>query len=323
MLAWVVGSGGLLGSHLVKVLKGAGSGFEFWDPGPSGIPWMDPDQTKEALGNLADRFAQTILRRGEGWILAWCAGVGVVGSDAPSLALETDYLRAILSTLEMHLASHPGKVLLSSSAGGVYGDNPEQPLTETSRCQPISAYGRNKLLQEAMLAQWASRNPLASTLIARISNLYGPGLEFRRPKGLLAQVSRCMLHHEPIHVFVPLDTLRDYIWVEDCAAMLVCALQRLRLSPPEHVTKIFHGGRTTSLASIIGGFARIAKGHPRIVCAPTTTRFQQPSRLQFQSTVWEDLPRPVRTDLSTGILKLHMHQLMLFQRGLLPPGQSG
>ena len=56
----------------------------------------------------------------------------------------------------------------ASSGGGVYGNNPDQPLTEDSLCFPISDYGRNKLRQERLLLEWAQGLGKVSTLIARI-----------------------------------------------------------------------------------------------------------------------------------------------------------
>ncbi len=150
-------------------------------------------------------------------LAAWCAGVGVVGTTAAALAAETASFEHLLLLLRKHLSDVSGQILLASSAGGVYGDNPAQPLTEDSLCRPISDYGRNKLRQERLLLDWASDRPLVSVLIARISNLYGPGQNMDKPQGLIAHISRSLLHHTPVHVYVSLDTLRDYVFAS-CGA---------------------------------------------------------------------------------------------------------
>jgi UDP-glucose 4-epimerase len=290
-----------------------------WNPGEPKISWHDPPRALFELGDRVERFSRDVAARPRSWAVLWCAGAGVVGTSAEDLAAETAYLERLLHLLREHLSDLPGQVLLASSAGGVYGNNPEQPLTEGSLCTPISDYGKSKLRQEGLLQDWANESPNVSTLIARISNLYGPGQNVNKAQGLIAHISRSLLHHTPVHVYVSLDTLRDYLFAADCAAHLVRCLDRLRHSPRDNMVKIFSGGQTVTIAGIIAAFARIAKGHPRIICAANSARPLQPARLQFQSTVWTDLPAPTRTDLAAGIQRVHQHLLLLFQQGRLPP----
>jgi len=318
-LAWVIGAGGLLGSHVLRALPTETRGLAAWNPGPSKLSWHDPPRVLAELGDRVERYSRKVKTDGHTWAVLWCAGAGVVGTTAAALAAETAFFERLLLLLGKHLSDVPGQILLASSAGGVYGDNPAQPLTEDSLCRPISDYGRNKLRQERLLQDWASERPLVSSLIARISNLYGPGQNMDKPQGLIAHISRSLLHHTPVHVYVSLDTLRDYVFASDCAAHLLRCLDRLRLGPRTHIVKIFSAGETVTIAGIIAAFARIAKGHPRIVCASASARSLQPVRLQFQSTVWTDLPAPTRTSLPVGIQRVHQHMLSLFQQGRLPP----
>jgi UDP-glucose 4-epimerase len=290
-----------------------------WSPGPAGIPWQEPKWASADLVARAGAFAEAVRSGPRQWVVAWCAGVGVVGTTAEALALETSYLDILLRELGERLSGLPGRVLLASSAGGVYGNNPEQPLTEASGCSPISAYGRNKIAQEQLLKAWAFRQPLASTLIARMSNLYGPGQNLQKPQGLIAHISRSLLHRQPVHLYVPLDTVRDYLYAADCAAQLAVGLERLRTVPGTSVVKIFSAGEPVTIARIIGIFARIAKRQPRIISSADSGRLLQPDRLQFKTAVWRDLAGLARTDLATGIQRVHQYQFGLFQQGQLPP----
>jgi UDP-glucose 4-epimerase len=318
-LAWVLGGGGLLGSHVLQAIQSTIPGVASWDPGEPKIAWHDPPRALFELAGHVERFSRAVAAGARSWAVLWCAGAGVVGTSAEALVTETACLERLLHLLREHLADRPGQVFLASSAGGVYGNNPEQPLTEASLCTPISDYGRNKLRQERLLRDWADESPNVSTLIARISNIYGPGQNMNKPQGLISHLSRSLLHNTPVHIYVSLDTLRDYLFAADCAAHLVQCLDRLRRSPGDHIVKIFSTGETVSIASIIAAFTRIARRHPRIICAANPARPFQPSRLQFQSTVWTDLPAPARTDLTVGIQRVHQHLLSLFQQGRLPP----
>ncbi len=317
--AWVLGGGGLLGSHVQRALQEEAPEVRLWKPGPSEIPWTHPQRAFQALEEQVAAFALAVRTGSRVWTVLWCAGAGVIGSRPEDLEQETAYLARLLALLGEALKDLPGQVLLASSAGGVYGDSPDQPLTETSACSPISAYGKNKLVQERLLLAWAQGQLQVSTLIARISNLYGPGQNLGKPQGLIAHISRSFLHHVPVHIYVPLDTLRDYLFAADCASHFVACLRRLGGGGREDILKVFHGGEPRTIAGVIAAFSRIARGHPRIICASNPARFQQPPRLHFGSKVWSDLAPHRRTDLVVGIHRVHNQHLSMFQRGLLPP----
>jgi UDP-glucose 4-epimerase len=318
-LVWVIGGGGLLGSHVLRAIPSATTGLAAWNPGGPKIPWHNLPRALSELDDHVQRFSREVKTGPRSWAVLWCAGAGVVGTTAEALAEETACFARVLLLLREHLSDLPGQLVLASSAGGVYGNTQGQPLTEESPCTPISDYGRNKLRQEHLLLDWAKDRANVSTLIARISNLYGPGQNMNKPQGLIAHISRSLLHHVPVHVYVSLDTLRDYVYVTDCAAHLLRCLDRLRRRPRANILKIFSAGETVTIAEILSAFARIAKRHPRIICSAGPARSLQPVRLQFQSTVWTDLPAPTRTDLAVGIQRVHQSLLFLFQQGRLPP----
>jgi UDP-glucose 4-epimerase len=154
--------------------------------------------------------------------------------------------------------------------------------------------------------------------VARISNLYGAGQSLARPVGLIARLSQSLLHRRPLHVYVPLDTLRDYLHVEDAARYLLRSLDRLRrLEPPTSLVKVFAAEQSVSIAGVIGIFRRVAKRAPRIVCMPHPVSGQQPSRLRFRSLMWTDCA-PRLVDLAAGIREVYQDHLALLQHGRLP-----
>ena len=344
-LAWVIGKGGLLGAHLLRMidhrLEGAmptsawawegrhahadvgmapKPGMTRWSGPPDPFRWTDvrvmPDQLQGAVAS----FAQAIERGGHNhWTLIWSAGCGVIGSPPEALARETATWRFLLDLLARHLDGIPGTIFLASSAGGLHGQGADHPLTEESSPAPASDYGRHKLLQEQALQAWAERHPNVGYVIGRIANLYGPGQNLAKPQGLISHLSRCLIWHRPVCVYVPLDTIRDYIYADDCAELIVRCVERARqLGPTCRTLKLLASGEAQSVARIVGVFTQLARYQPRITCSPSARSALQARKLQFRSTVWPDL-RPTRpTPLPLGIRQVHEHQLALFARGLLP-----
>lgn len=325
-LAWVVGRGGLLGSCVERSLGPAA-----WRP-EHPLDWRDPVRLAESITEAVRGFAARLAGGmfDGGWCVCWCAGDGVVGTPADRLEAETASLRLLLERLGNVLdgarPALPGRFFLASSAGGVYGGSLERPLTEATPPRPISDYGRAKLEQEEVLRAWARARPTVSALVGRLSNLYGPGQHLDKPQGLISHMSRCLIFGVPVHIFVPLDTIRDYLFAEDAGRRIVAGLERLRHESPgggRHVTKVYGSERETTVAALVGVFRRIAKRQLRVVAGPHPVRAQQPARLQFRSTIWTDEPALPATELLDGVSRVHRHQLALFQAGRLPAPPAG
>jgi UDP-glucose 4-epimerase len=320
-LAWVVGRGGLLGSSVERAI-----GSDVWRP-ERPIIWDDTRQLRESIADAVQGFRTRLAAESrDDWCVYWCAGNGVVGTPADRLAAETASLRFFLDQLSTALGDPqialPGRVFLASSAGGVYAGSAEHPVTEATPPQPISDYGRAKLEQEQALRDWSHARPTVSTLVGRLSNLYGPGQHLDKPQGLISHMSRCLIFGVPVRIYVPLDTIRDYLFAEDAALRIAAGMARLGREAPgggRHITKVYSSGNETTVGGLIGVFRQIAKRQLRVVSGLNPVRYQQPARLLFRSTIWCDEPPLPRTELLDGVNRVHRHQLALFQAGQLPP----
>jgi UDP-glucose 4-epimerase len=315
---WVIGAGGMLGSAVCREL-----GVDAWTPRRS-LTWRDEALLAAELQEAVSAFvAELALRRASFWAIAWCAGAGVVGTSATALEAETRTFQLFLRLLaaEPTLTAMRGHVLLASSAGGVYGGSLRCPITEDTPPEPISAYGRTKLAQEQTLVAWATRLGSVATLAARLSNIYGPAQRLDKPQGLISHMSRCLIHNAPVHVYVSLDTIRDYLFSEDAGRRLAVGLRRLvRESSIEarHVTKVYGSEREISIAGLLGIFRQFARRSLRVVSGLSSVGALQPRRLQFRSRVWvEDADRQV--ELVEGISRVYKQQLVRFRQGQLPP----
>jgi UDP-glucose 4-epimerase len=322
---WVVGATGLLGTSVVRALEG-----RVWRP-ERPVGWGDEVQLARDFRDAVAGFASRIdSEAGQPWAICWCAGAGVVATSAAALAAETRSFQLFLDSLraESRLMAVPGYVVLASSAGGVYGGTMASPITEVTPPQPISDYGRAKLEQERMLHSWTGSLPKpVSSLVARLSNLYGPGQRLDKPQGLISQLSRASIFNAPVHVYVSLDTIRDYLFAEDAGRQLVAGLYRLMREARDgglHVTKIYASEREITIAGLLGIFRRISRRRLRVIAGLHSASALQPRRLQFRSRVWRarDDQRERRVELVEGLSQVYRDQLVLFRRGLLPPPQT-
>jgi UDP-glucose 4-epimerase len=316
-LIWVIGSGGLLGSHVRRALDGHIPKAQLWQSQPLHFSWTDRTRLKEELGHAVPTFAAAVRAKGGGWALLWCAGKGAVNSTAAALEPEWWAWTQLLDLVGLYLSDLPGCIFLVSSAGGVYGGNLPELLTEHTPPRPVSEYGAHKLRMEGALRSRIEGFSNLSCLIGRISTLYGPGQDLGKAQGIISHLSRCLIYRHPVIIYVPLDTRRDYLFVGDCASQIASSLSRMMRERPRAVLKIFASERLTSLAEIVGVFFRMAK-HRSLIVSRQAQRTQSIS-LKFRSEVWRDLEGLRRTDLAAGIHLLHAHQMALFQRGLLPP----
>jgi len=323
---WILGRGGMLGSHLAQAVKKSMPHGTLWECNIPQFSWEDPLQLHEEYRKATLAFAKTIQKKEERWMVLWAAGVGIIDTSEQKLRAETQIWSMFLEVLSEHLTpiseKHPGIVFLASSAGGVYGNQPNQKLTEETLCTPISAYGKEKLRQEDILKQWSTSKPGISTLIGRITNLYGSGQNLEKPQGIISHISRCLIFNRPIHIYVSLDTQRDYIFVADCANYIIRCLLHIEEETSSRTlnsTKLFASEQATTLAEIIGIFSKIAKKRPRIVCGTHAMQMKQPRASHFHSIVLQNVKPAQRTNLFAGIATIHLHQLALYRQGLLSP----
>lgn len=321
MLFWVIGRGGLLGSHLHLALRQHFPQAQLWHSTPLHFSWHDLAQLEVEMETTVAEFAATARERGKGWGIFWCAGKGVMSSAAATLEPEWLAWTKLLELLGGALAApdhaRPGAIFLASSAGALYNGDRSRFLTEASPPITSSPYGAHKLRMEQILQAWISTFPHLACLTGRISTLYGPGQDLKKSQGIISHLSRCLIYRRPVDIYVSLDTRRDYLFVDDCSHQIALSMRRLLANRPRTVLKIFASEELVSLANIVGVFFRIAKHRPLIISRQPGV--SQPISLKFHSQVWRDLASLHKTNLATGIQLVHEHQLGLFREGLLPP----
>jgi UDP-glucose 4-epimerase len=141
-------------------------------------------------------------------------------------------------------------------------------------------------------------------LIGRVSNLYGPGQNLAKAQGLISVFAKAYLTAQPVSVYVSLDTLRDYLYVDDAARLVVTGMRRLAqpdVQPGDCVTKILASQRSDTIGSLIGACRTIFKRSPRVVLGASPFAKAQASDLRMQSVIWPELDQHPVTPLAVGL----------------------
>ncbi len=113
------------------------------------------------------------------------------------------------------------KMIFLSSGGTVYGKHSEKErVSEEDFCRPINHYGTVKHCIENVMLSFTSQNPEDQMIIARLSNPYGPGQDYRKGVGVIDALLKNAIHGTPMTVWGDGEVVRDYIHIEDACGML-------------------------------------------------------------------------------------------------------
>lgn len=301
---WVIGRG-LLGSAVSRV-RGD-------EPLAVSVRWQDPTAARQDLAAGVRRLFAAPADRVE---IYWCAGRGVTSSPSAQLEAEFDtfdeFLRLLVDLPESDRSRLA--IFLASSVGGAYAASSPPPFTEFTEPAPSSAYGLTKLRMESALRDATATGGWRS-FIARITNLYGPGQDLAKGQGLLSVIVASYVTHRPVSIYVSLDTLRDYIYEDDCARVIDAAMLRVAAEPAgTTVTKIVGAMTAQSIGAILGENTRLRRRRPRVILGQGDPRGQA-NDLRVRSEVWTDLDALVRTTIPEGLNNLYRAQLAELGRG--------
>ena len=312
MTNWVIGSHGLLGSAVMDELVKSG---DLWQPS-SRIAWAESSDSdaigrlKESINLAVEEFTRITV--GKRWTIFWCAGIGVVNSPNELLELETLAVKFLLSSLERYglkTYSH-GKIFFSSSAGGVYAGSSNPPFSEATHVVPISNYGKQKSAIEQLLINFGQANNV-KIVIGRIANLYGVKQNRHKQQGLVTSLVQSSLLNTTINLYVPLATVRNYIFAQDAACQIVSHV--MEMNEPTRLAVICSRDNR-SLSSILQTTEVVMKKRLRYFQTLREETVLQPIDLRLFT---QSPPRYSEVPLVVGINNVRLHLLGNLQSGLL------
>lgn len=307
-LIWTIGSGGLLGSAITRLAANRFSGAP--------VPWSNPD---EAARTLTEQLRGFSAQAADGpWAIIWAAGRASVASSATETTSELHVYEQFVDAVGQHLPIGPGAVFVTSSAGGVFAGSTNPPFSAHTAPRPLSAYGELKLAQEQLATErLADRCPV---VIGRFSNLYGPGQDLGKLQGLISRLALAAVTKEPVNMFVSLDTIRDYLYIDDAAALALDAVERALESTsspsvePETRTLVLASGQPTSLGQLITTMQDVTRTRIPIALGAHASAAAQSRDLRLVRTDAERTRHLIRTPLPVGAKRVHLDILQRAQQ---------
>lgn len=297
MITWVIGRG-LLGSAIERTAGG--------ERYAATIPWGDSSAAEAALADAARGFAASA--GGRPWRVVWAAGAATVASPGDAASLELGSFTAACRALREHLPSGRGSFLVASSAGGVYAGSAGAPFDEATSPRPLSPYGELKLAQEGRATELlADRCPV---VLARFSNLYGPGQDLGKLQGLVSRLLMAVLTQQPLPLFVPMDTIRDYLFVDDGAVSALALADEAAGGAPGARVKVVASGQPTTVGHVLHTVSQVTKRRAPIALAshPSAAAQSADLRLRPSAGVWAP------TSLPAGIRATYLDLVARLQR---------
>jgi len=142
--------------------------------------------------------------------------INASGSATVSFSIQNeqeDYLlnyKNVAQIIEVIKTYQPQCKFINLSSAAVYGNPVVLPIKESSSTEPISPYGKHKLLSEKLLQEYALKCKLQK-LSLRIFSVYGNGLQ----KQLFWDIYQKSKQNDVIELFGTGNETRDFIHIND------------------------------------------------------------------------------------------------------------
>jgi len=165
---------------------------------------------------------------------------GEVSFDDPIYDLRTN-TESTLCLLRYALEVGCNRLLYASSMS-VYGDHPDEPISEIAMTKPLSFYGIGKLASENYLRIYEQYGIRSTSL--RLFNVYGPGQNLiNMRQGMVSIFMSQMLNNSFIHIKGSHERYRDFIYIDDAVDSFTLCLKHNESA--DKVINIGTGKRTT------------------------------------------------------------------------------
>lgn len=262
MTTWIIGSNGMLGSEISRLLSIHNEKkFQYL------INWNGCEISVDI--EKAVKFFFSTLNKNENWTIYWVAGNGSMSSSSFEMEKETKVFSAFVAAVRCYGSeySQNGAIFFSSSAGAIFASSSDLLITEETVESPNTPYGHEKIKQENLLLEcgFSTKIPI---LIGRITTLYGKMQRSGKQQGLLSHIANSIVRKKAVRIYVPLDTMRDYLYVADAAHIIKSRIDEIMHTKINSI-EIIANEKSITVAEIIATFNKVSKKRLTYTCAKT------------------------------------------------------
>jgi UDP-glucose 4-epimerase len=270
MSVLVTGGAGYIGGHMALGLTDAGEKIVVVDNLSTGFAWAVPAAATLAVGDFGDSelIARLIDEHEVDSIAHFAAKIVVPDSVSDPLGYYLNNTSKARDLIECAVKRGVRNFIFSSTAA-VYGETTSEPIAESAALNPMSPYGRSKLMVEWMLADAGRAHDLRHVVL-RYFNVAGAD-----PQGRLGQstpnathlikraVQTALGRHASLDVFgedYPTrdgTCIRDYIQVTDLIDAHLAALAYLRAGGASLICNCGYG-RGYSVKEVVDVVKRVS-----------------------------------------------------------------
>ena len=270
MSVLVTGGAGYIGGHMALGLTDAGEKIVVVDNLSTGFAWAVPAAATLAVGDFGDSelIARLIDEHEVDSIAHFAAKIVVPDSVSDPLGYYLNNTSKARNLIECAVKRGVRNFIFSSTAA-VYGETTSEPIAESAALNPMSPYGRSKLMVEWMLADAGRAHDLRHVVL-RYFNVAGAD-----PQGRLGQstpnathlskraVQTALGRHASLDVFgedYPTrdgTCIRDYIQVTDLIDAHLAALAYLRAGGASLICNCGYG-RGYSVKEVVDVVKRVS-----------------------------------------------------------------
>ncbi len=270
MSVLVTGGAGYIGSHAAHALVRRSEKVVVLDNLSTGDRAFVPPQAEFVNGDAGDaELVRRLVRNfGVDAVLHFAGSISVPESIEMPLDYYDNNTCAARTLIEACIASGVGQFIFSSTAA-VYGATGMSPVAEGAATNPLTPYGRSKLMVEWMLADAAHAHnfryvALRYFNVAGVDSDGGAGQPRRQMAHLIKRVAEVAVGRaDHLDVFgndYPTSdgtAVRDYIHIRDLVEAHVLALDHLRAGGSASVFNCGYG-TGASVLDVVTAFERVA-----------------------------------------------------------------
>lgn len=227
----VLGANGFLGSHIVDSLIYHHHTVRAFDRfRDRAIRFVENKNIHKVTGDFLNRHDIRSALHGVEYVFHFISTTTpVTAEDDPLIDIDTN-IRMSVELFDECVKQKVKKIIFPSTGGAIYGINAGNvPISEEVTPQPISPYAIGKLTIEHYLRYFERKHDLSSVTF-RISNVFGERQVSNSKQGVIPIFLEHIAKHEPITVLGDGSMVRDYIYVQDVADMIVRSFEHTKHS---------------------------------------------------------------------------------------------